>query len=130
MIGAREPGHIPDVTDDGPGDDGSDAEDVGKGGARGPDRRGELLPGLAELVVEVTQVGEELGGELGPGQRDGTGRVSLLQDPGGLSCLDLLRVAARDQVAEYGVDPVPLETRIRAAVLHFSCDVRRLACTR
>jgi hypothetical protein len=29
VIGAGEPGHIPDVTDNGPGNDGSDAEDAG-----------------------------------------------------------------------------------------------------
>lgn len=67
MVGAREPGYVADVTDNGPGDNGADAEDVGEGGARGPDRGGELLVGLAELVVEVAQVGEELGGELGAG---------------------------------------------------------------
>jgi len=76
--GAREPGHAPDVTDDGPGDDRSDAEDVSEGGAGGPDRGGELLLGFAELVVEVAQAGEELGGELGAGQLDGTGWVGPL----------------------------------------------------
>ncbi len=73
MIAAGEPGNVAGVADDGPGVDGADAEDLGEGGARGPDRGGELLLGLAELVVEVAQVGEELGGELGAGQRDGTG---------------------------------------------------------
>ena len=105
VTGAREPGHIPGAAGNGRGDEGPDAEDGGEGGARGPDRGSELLLGLPELVVEVAQAGEELGGELGAGQRDHTGRVGPLQDPGGLSCVDLLRVAARDQVAEHGVEP-------------------------
>jgi hypothetical protein len=104
MIPAGEAGHVPNVTDDGPGDDGPDGEDTGEGGARGPDRGGELLLRLAELVVEVAQVGEELGGELGAGHRNGTRWCEVLQDPGGLSRVDLFRVAARDQFAEHGVE--------------------------
>ena len=64
-----------------------------------------FFPGITQLDIQVTQVGQELGGELGPGQRDGTGRRGLRQDPGGLSCGYLLLVAARDQVAEHGVQP-------------------------
>jgi hypothetical protein len=33
VMGAGEPGRVPDVTDDGASDDGSDAEEVGEGGA-------------------------------------------------------------------------------------------------
>jgi hypothetical protein len=45
------------------------------------------------------------GGAPGAGQRDGTRWRGRLQDPGGLSCGNLLRVAARDQIAEHGVEP-------------------------
>ena len=105
MIAPGEPGNIADVAGDGPGDHRADAEDLREGGARGPDRGGQLLPGITQLPVEVTQVGQELSGELGPGQRDSTGRRGLRQDPGSVSCGYLLRMAAGDQVAEHGVQP-------------------------
>jgi hypothetical protein len=47
----------------------------------------------------------ELSGEIGAGQFDGTGRGDLPEDPGGLSCGDLLGDAAGNQVAEHGVQP-------------------------
>ena len=56
MTAARKPGHVVGVADDGPGEDGAAAEDLGEGGVRGPDRGGELLLGLPQLAVEVTQV--------------------------------------------------------------------------
>jgi hypothetical protein len=105
VIAAREPGNVAGVSDDGPGVDGADAEDLGEGGARGPDRGGQLLPGVPQLGIKVAQVSEELGGELGAGQLDGTGWRGRLQDSGGLSCGNLPKVAARDQIAEYGVEP-------------------------
>jgi len=46
VTGARKPEHVAGVADDGPGDDGAGAEDLGEGGVRGPDRGGELLLGL------------------------------------------------------------------------------------
>jgi hypothetical protein len=70
-----------------------------------PDRSGKFLLGLAELVGEVAQAGEELGGEFGTGQRDGTGRAGPFQDPGSLSRVDLFRVTAWDQVAEHRMKP-------------------------
>ena len=59
VTAARKPGNVAGVADDGPGDDGADAEDLGEGGVRGTDRGGELLLGLAELAVEVAQVSEK-----------------------------------------------------------------------
>jgi hypothetical protein len=55
--------------------------------------------------IDVAKVGQELGGELGSGQLGDTRRRDLLQDPGGLSCGDLLRVTAGDQVAQHRVQP-------------------------
>ena len=74
----------------------ADAEDLGEGGAGNLDRGGELLAGAAQLGIQVAHVLEELSGELGAGQFDGTGRGDLPEDPGGLSCGDLLGGAARD----------------------------------
>jgi hypothetical protein len=67
VIAAREAGHVADVADDGPGNHGADAEDLREAGAGGPDRGGQLLPGPAQLGIQVAQIGQELGGELGPG---------------------------------------------------------------
>jgi hypothetical protein len=64
-----------------------------------------LLAGVAQLGVQAAQVGQELGGGLGAGPGDGTGRRELLQNLGGPGCGDLLRVTAGDQVAEYRVQP-------------------------
>jgi hypothetical protein len=105
VIAAGEAGHVGHVTDDGAGDHGADAEDLREGGAGGLDRGGQLLAGVAQLGVEVAQVGQELSGELGAGLGDGTGRRDPLQDPGSLSCGDLLRATAGDQVAQHGVQP-------------------------
>jgi hypothetical protein len=66
---------------------------------------GELLAGAAQLGIQAAHVLRELGGELGAGQSGGTGRGDLPEDRGGLSCGDLLRVAAGDQIAEHGVQP-------------------------
>ena len=105
MVAAGEAGHVGDVADDGAGDDRADAGHLGEGGAGGPDRGGELLAGVAQLGIQAAHIFEELGGELGAGDGDGTGRRGLLQDPGGLSCGDLFRVTAGDQVAEHGMEP-------------------------
>ena len=67
MAAAGEAGHVGDVADDGAGDDRADAEDLGEGGAGGPDRGGEFLAGAAQLGIQAAHVLEELGGQLGAG---------------------------------------------------------------
>ena len=67
MVPAGEAGHVADVADHRGRDDRADAEDLGEGGAGGPDRRGELLLGLAHLGIDAAQVLKELGGELAAG---------------------------------------------------------------
>ena len=105
VIAAGEAGHVDHVTDDGAGDHGADAEDLGEGGAGGLDRGGQLLAGAAQLGVQAAQVGQELAGELGASPGHGTGRRGLLQEPGSLSCGDLLRVTAWGQIAQHRVQP-------------------------
>jgi hypothetical protein len=53
---------------------GPDPEQPGQAGAGCPDRRGELLPGLADRRVDAAQVLGELGGELAAGGLHGPGR--------------------------------------------------------
>ena len=48
---------------------------------------------------------EELGGELAAGRVHGPGRRDRVQEPGGVSCGDLLGDAARDQLAQHRVQP-------------------------
>jgi hypothetical protein len=105
VIAAGEAGHVGHVADDGAGDDRADAEHLGESRSGSPDRSGELVAGAAQLGIEAAHVLEELGGELGAGQRYRAGRRDLLQDRRGLACGDLLVVAAGDQVAEHGVEP-------------------------
>ncbi len=56
MIPAGKPGHVSDVADHGTGVDRAETEDLGEAGARGPDGRGQLLLGLAELGIQAPQV--------------------------------------------------------------------------
>ena len=105
VIPAGEPGDVPGIADDGVGDDGADAEDLSQRGVARLDRCGQLLPGLAQLGIEVAQVLQELAGELVAGLGDGASRRDLLQDAGGLACADLLAEAAGDQLAEHRVEP-------------------------
>jgi hypothetical protein len=79
-----EPGGVVDVADDQGGDDRADAEDLGQTGATGLDRLSEPQPGLAELGVEVAQVGQELGGDLVTGQPGAVSRLGPGQQPFGL----------------------------------------------
>jgi hypothetical protein len=69
VIAAGEAGQVADVTDNGAGDHGADAEDLREGGAGVLDRGGQLLAAVAQLGVQAAQVGQELGGELGAGRR-------------------------------------------------------------
>ncbi len=104
-VAAGEPRDVASVADHGAGDDRAHAEDLGDGGAAGPDRCGQLLPGLAPLGIEVAQVIEELAGELTAGLGNGAGRRDRSQDAGGLACGDFLAEAARQQLAQHGVEP-------------------------
>ena len=105
VIPAGEPGHVDDIADHRAGVDRTEAEDLGERGARGPDGRGQLLAGVAELGVQAAQVLQELAGQLAARGPDRAGRRDLLQDGGGLSCGDLLGDAAGDEVAQYRVEP-------------------------
>jgi hypothetical protein len=57
----------PGVADDDGGDDGAGAVDAGKAGAARFDGVGEVGAGVAELQVQVAQVGDVHGGGLVPG---------------------------------------------------------------
>ena len=105
VIPAGEAGDADDVADHGAGDDGADAEDLRHGGAAGLDRCGQLRTGLAQLDIEIAQVGQELAGEFVAGLGDGAGRGDLPEDAGGLAGADFLAEAARHQRAEHGVEP-------------------------
>jgi hypothetical protein len=61
-VRAGEPGDVADIAGHRGGHGRADAEDLGHGGARGPDRRGQLLLGVAALGVEAAQAGQELPG--------------------------------------------------------------------
>jgi len=50
VVPAGEPGHVADVADDRGGDDRAGPEQPGQAGPGCPDRRGELLPGLADQL--------------------------------------------------------------------------------
>jgi hypothetical protein len=69
------------------------------------DRRGQRLPGVADRRVDAAQVGGERGGELAAGRRHGIGRGGRFQDARGLTCGDLSRDAAGDQLAQHLVQP-------------------------
>ena len=97
MIAAGEPGHVGDVADHGAGVDRAETEDFGEAGARGPDGRGQLLLGVAELGIQASQVLQKLGGQVAPRRRDRPGRCDLLQDVGSVSCSDLF---ADPQIAQ------------------------------
>jgi len=75
VVAVGEPGDVGDVADDGGGDHRADAEELGQGGARGPDRGGDLSAGLPQLGVEAAQVVEVfefVAGRSGrPGRDDG-----------------------------------------------------------
>ena len=70
MVAAGKAVHVGDVADDGAGDDRADAEQLGEGGAGGPDRGRELVAGVAQLGVQAAHVLEELAGQLGAGPPD------------------------------------------------------------
>ena len=82
---------------------------------------GELLAGVAQLGIQAAHVLGKLRSELGAGHFNGAGRGGRPEDPGGLSCGDLLGDAAGDQVAEHGVQPAgdlvakPGRSRCRSA---------------
>jgi hypothetical protein len=70
VVPAGEPEHLAHVADHGAGDDRADAEQAGQAGARGPDRGGQLLVGVAQLGVEAADVGQELAGQLAARRKD------------------------------------------------------------
>ena len=80
VIAAGEPGHVGDVADHGAGAGRAEPEDLGEAGARGPDGRGQLLLGIAELGIQVAQVLQELAGQFVVRRCDRAGRRDLLQD--------------------------------------------------
>ena len=69
MVPAEEPGHTPDLADDGASDDRSDAEDLGHDGARCFHRRGRLARSLGANVGATP--GEQL-----PRQADRYGQTT------------------------------------------------------
>jgi hypothetical protein len=71
VIPAGEPRRVAGLADDDGCHDRAHAEDPGKGGAGGLDRRRQLLPGLAHPGVDPAQVLEEVGGQLEAGLGDG-----------------------------------------------------------
>src|SRR5271156_6666651 len=62
-----------------------------------------FFPGLAQLPVDAAQVLDEGGGELVACGRDCVRRRDRVQQPGRVSCDDLLRDAAGDQLAQHRV---------------------------
>jgi len=71
---AGEPGDVADVAGHGGGHRGASAGHLGHGGAAGPDRRGQLAPGVASRGVEAAQAGQELAGQLAAGRLDRAAR--------------------------------------------------------
>src|SRR5262249_11409199 len=98
VIPSGEAGHVADVADDGGGDDRADPEQPGQAGAGRLDRYGQLLPGLADLGVDATQVIHERRGELAAGGRHRVRRRDLLENPGSAGRIDRPVDAAGDQV--------------------------------
>jgi hypothetical protein len=103
VVPVREPEYLAHVADHGAGDDWADTEQASQAGARGPDRGGQLLVGLAQLGVQAAEVGQELGGQLAARLGSWARGGDLLEDPGGLPGADLPADAAGHQVAQHRV---------------------------
>ena len=69
------------------------------------DGGGELLPGLADPGVDAAQVLDEGRGELAAGCRYRVRRCDRSEDLRGLACGDRLGDAARNQLAQHGMQP-------------------------
>lgn len=78
---------------------------LGQGRAGRPHRGGQLLPGLAELHVDLAQVGRQFFGKLQAGLLHGACGLSVLQDRSGLSCVDFLADPAGYQLAQRRLEP-------------------------
>jgi len=126
VVPVGEPEHLAHVADHGAGDDRADTEQAGQAGARGPDRCGQLLAGLAQLGVQPAQVGQELGGQLAACRGSRARGGDLPADPGGLPGADLPADAAGHQVAQHRVQPAAgLVTGPGQVTVPFRPDARK-----
>jgi hypothetical protein len=66
VVGVREAGHRPDLTQDPGGQDGTDADQVDQPGVAGRDQRGQLAGELTDLTVEFAEPHDAAAGESGP----------------------------------------------------------------
>jgi hypothetical protein len=105
VIPAGKAGHVANVADDRGGDDRPGSEQPSQAGPGRPDRYGQLLPGLADLGVDMAQVLGERGGELAARRLHGPGWCDRCQDARGLACGDLPGDAAGHQLAQHLVQP-------------------------
>src|SRR5882757_4765609 len=90
VVPAGKAGHVADVADDSGGDDRAHPEKPGQARPSRLDRGGELGPGLADPGVDAAQVLGERRGELAAGRLNGPCWRDRLQDPGSMTCGDLL----------------------------------------
>jgi hypothetical protein len=95
VVTAGEAGDVADVTDDDGGDDWTDSEHVGHCRLGRLDRCGDPLSGIAQLLVETAQVGDELDRNSLAGRRHRPLGLELVEQAGGLSCADLATEPAR-----------------------------------
>jgi hypothetical protein len=106
VVGVREAGHRPDLTQDPGGQDGTDADQVDQPGVAGRDQRGQLAGELTDLTVEFAEPHDAAAGESGPHrwlvgeELLGGGQGAL----GGQPPADLAAAGADD--GKVGVQPV------------------------
>jgi hypothetical protein len=81
VVPVAEPTDVAAVADEHGGEDRADAEQVGNGGARGPDGIADPLVRGLELGVEAADVVEELDGQVVAGLFDGGGRGEGCEEP-------------------------------------------------
>jgi len=88
-IPAGKAADVGDVADDRGSDDRSDPEQASERRLGRLDGSGDPLFGVAQLVVEAAQVGDQLGSDGVSGCGNRTSRLELVEQTGGLSCADL-----------------------------------------
>lgn len=97
LIAVGEPAHVTRVADERARDDRADPKDVGERRVRRRDRDPDPLVGVLELLIETTDIREELAGEVESDMLDRRGRLHVVEERLGVGNVELLGHPAQSQ---------------------------------